>query len=61
MNPFLRLAIPLVLIGAGIGALFTLGKKESKEKSPGVLPAPVTPPVAAPQVVSEPVQNPPAT
>lgn len=58
MNPFLRLAIPLVLIGAGIGALFTLGKKESKEKSvPGALPAP---PPAAPVVepAKTPIQEP---
>ena len=54
MNPTLRLLFPIMLIGAGIGALFTLTRKESKEKTSGVLPAPAIPPVAAPPVVAEP-------
>lgn len=57
MNPFLRLAIPLVLIGAGLGALFTFTRKESKENPSASLPAPKAPPVAAPPVVPEPVAD----
>jgi len=54
MNPTFRLLFPITLIVAGIGALFTLTRKESKEKPSGALPAPAISPVAAPPAVAEP-------
>lgn len=54
MTPLFRLLFPIVLIGAGIGCLFTLAPKKTKEEKTNALPAPNSEPLAAPLVSEKP-------
>lgn len=58
MTPLFRLLFPIVLIGAGIGCLFTLAPKKTKEEKISALPAPNSDPSAAPLVTDKPVLEP---
>jgi len=58
MTPLFRLLFPVVLIGAGIGCLFTMTPKKTKEEKTSALPAPDLVPVAAPPVTEKPVSEP---
>lgn len=58
MTPLFRLLFPIVLIGAGIGCLFTMAPKKTKGEVDKSLPAPTPAPVAAPLVSEKPVEQP---